>query len=90
MTDADPLPGSPPEDDPDESPDPKEGIRDRSVREVAERTRDVIRRTRELLESSRELLDRVRHREEGDAPGEHDADEASDGNAGADARPVED
>jgi hypothetical protein len=63
-------------------------IRDRSVREVVERTRDVIRKTRELLDNSRDLLDRVRHRDD-DAPGEHDADEASDDNAGADARPVE-
>lgn len=95
MTDADPTPGL--EADADEIADAKEGIRDRSVREVVERTRDVIRKTRELLENSRELLDRVRHRdgdgddkgEDGDedAPGEHDADEGSDDHAGVDARP---
>jgi hypothetical protein len=72
--------------------DPKEGIRDRSVREVVERTRDVIRKTRELLENSRDLLDRVRNRDgdgDADAPGEHDADEGSDDHAGVDARPVD-
>ena len=93
MTDSEPVPGAPPADDTDESTDVREGIRDRSVREVVERTRDVIRKTRELLENSRELLDRVRHRdgepEDDDAPGEHDADEASDDNAGADARPYD-
>jgi hypothetical protein len=95
VTDADPTPGTPPADTPDDSTDVKEGIRDRSVREVVERTRDVIRKTRELLDNSRELLDRVRHRGDGetaaedDAPGEHDADEASDDNAGADARPYD-
>jgi len=81
----------------------KGSIRDRSVREVVERTRDVIRKTRELLDNSRELLDRVRHRDgdrtddpaentlsaEDDAPGEHDADEGSDDHAGVDARPVD-
>ena len=83
MTDADPVPGPAPEDEPEESTDGKDGIRDRSVREVVERTRDVIRRTRELLDNSRELLDRVRHRDtEGvvdDAPREHDAEKPSDG-----------
>lgn len=83
--------------------DVKDGIRDRSVREVVERTRDVIRKTRELLDNSRDLLDRVRHRDDGkatadadapsaadpDAPGEHDAGEASGSHAGADARPVD-
>jgi hypothetical protein len=44
-----------------ESTDVRDGIRDRSVREVVERTRDVIRKTRELLDNSRELLHRVRH-----------------------------
>lgn len=94
MSDADHEPGTLPADDLDDSTDPKEGIRDRSVREVVERTRDVIRKTRELLDNSRELLDRVRHRNEGgaaadEAPGEQDADEASEDNAGADARPVD-
>ncbi len=46
-----------------EDADAKGSIRDRSVREVVERTRDVIRKTRELLDNSRELLDRVRHRD---------------------------
>jgi hypothetical protein len=83
-----------PADTDNDAPDGKEGIRDRSVREVVERTRDVLRKTRELLESSRDLLDRVRHRDDDDkdaddAPGEHDADEASDDHAGVDARPVE-
>lgn len=95
MTDADPVPGAPPADPADDSTDVKEGIRDRSVREVVERTRDVIRKTRELLDNSRELLDRVRHRDgapapdEPDEPGEHDADEGSDDHAGADARPYD-
>jgi hypothetical protein len=91
VSDADHEPGTLPADDLDESTDPREGIRDRSVREVVERTRDVIRKTRELLENSRELLDRVRHRNDGadDAPGEHDADEASEDNAGADAKPFD-
>lgn len=90
MTDADLEPGTSPADDLDDGTDVKEGIRDRSVREVVERTRDVIRKTRELLDNSRELLDRVRHRGDGgadDAPGGHDADEASEDNAGAEARP---
>ena len=90
MTDADPTPGLAP--DAGDDADEKEGIRDRSVREVVERTRDVIRKTRELLDNSRELLDRVRHRDDkaDDAPpGEHDADESSDDHAGVDARPVD-
>lgn len=84
-----------------ENADPGEGIRDRSVREVVERTRDVIRKTRELLDSSRDLLDRVRHRDDDggktdaekldddDTPGEHDADEGSGSHAGTDAWPVD-
>ena len=64
MTDADPTPPAAPQDD-DSSDD---GIHDRSVRDVVERTRDVIRRTRELLDNSRDLLERVRHRE-GGSPG---------------------
>jgi len=93
VTDPEPTPAPPPQETADTpgDADEKDGIRDRSVREVVERTRDVIRRTRELLDNSRELLDRVRHREgaESSAPGEHDADEASDENAGADARPAD-
>ncbi len=92
MSDADLATGIPPADALEDSTDAKEGIRDRSVREVVERTRDVLRKTRELLENSRELLDRVRHRGDGDAddaPGEHDADEGSEDNAGADARPFD-
>lgn len=92
MTDTestDPLPANAAD---ETDPDAREGIRDRSVRDVVERTRDVIRRTRELLDNSRELLDRVRNRDgdraEDDAPGEHDADEGS-GHAGTDARPVD-
>jgi hypothetical protein len=92
VTDAETLSAAPPADDAGgESADAPEGIRDRSVREVVERTRDVIRKTRELLDNSRELLDRVRHRDgraDDGAPGEHDADEASDDHAGVDARPV--
>ena len=68
MTDAEPTP-PPLADDADQTDDDSidgpEGIRDRSVREVVERTRDVIRKTRELLDNSRELLDRVRHRDGG-------------------------
>jgi hypothetical protein len=82
VTDADPTP-----DAPEEHSRPR--ITDRTVSEVVERTRDVIRKTREMLESSRDLLDRVRHREGGPTPGEHDAEESSDGNAAADARPVD-
>ncbi len=95
MTDAhEPTPAAPPVDDGDDSSDAPDGIRDRSVREVVERTRDVIRKTRELLDSSRDLLDRMRHRDgadpaDADAPGEHDADEGSDDHAGVDARPVD-
>jgi hypothetical protein len=93
VTDAEPAPASLADDSDDDGIDGREGIRDRSVREVVERTRDVIRKTRELLDNSRELLDRVRHRDgraDGDdAPGEHDADEASDDHAGVDARPVD-
>lgn len=103
MTDTELTPGILPGDDADdESSDPHDGIRDRSVREVVERTRDVIRRTRELLDNSRELLDRVRHRgdddpdapggadmSDDDLPGEHDADEASGSHAGVDAWPVD-
>jgi hypothetical protein len=94
VTDADESPADAlPADTDQDAPDAKEGIRDRSVREVVERSRDVLRKTRELLESSRDLLDRVRHRDDDkdadDAPGEHDADEASDDHAGVDARPVE-
>jgi hypothetical protein len=102
VTDADESTADlPPADGDDDDIDVKEGIRDRSVREVVERTRDVIRKTRELLESSRDLLDRVRNRDgaddddaaksdaDGDAPGEHDADEGSDDHAGVDARPVD-
>lgn len=97
MTDAEhthdsPDDASPADTEPDAA-DHREGIRDRSVREVVERTRDVIRKTRELLDNSRDLLDRVRHRDgdkgEDDAPGEHDADEGSDEHAGVDARPVD-
>jgi hypothetical protein len=92
-TDADTTPDSTaPHDDGQHDTDANDGIRDRSVREVVERTRDVIRKTRELLDNSRELLDRVRHRDGADgaeAPGEHHADEGSDGHAGADARPVD-
>lgn len=99
MTDTEPTPAT---DDPAdaESTDVKDGIRDRSVREVVERTRDVIRKTRELLDNSRDLLDRVRHRDgnaadapeipaDPDAPGEHAAEEASGSHAGADAWPVD-
>jgi hypothetical protein len=90
VTDADPTPDPSAHDDDETGTDASEGIRDRSVREVVERTRDVIRKTRELLENSRDLLDRVRRRDDdepADGPGEHDADEGSDENAGADARP---
>jgi hypothetical protein len=92
VTDAEPTTDISAADDAAEDTDVKEGIRDRSVREVVERTRDVIRKTRELLENSRELLDRVRQRDRDgaeDEPGEHDADEMSDDNAAADARPVD-
>jgi hypothetical protein len=83
VTDADPTPDAPAEEH------DKPRITDRTVSEVVERTRDVIRKTREMLESSRDLLDRVRHREGGPLPGEDDADESSDGNAAADAPPVD-
>ena len=82
MTDAEPTPPHADQDD-----NETDGIRDRSVREVVERTRDVIRKTRELLENSRDLLERVRHRDGRD--GEADADEASDAGSAADARPVD-
>lgn len=97
MTDTDPTPATAADDA--GSTDAREGIRDRSVREVVERTRDVIRKTRELLDNSRELLERVRHRDgdgktnadassaADDPPGEHDADEGSDDHAGVNARP---
>lgn len=76
MTDADEPTAPAPPDDGDDPADATEGIRDRSVREVVERTRDVIRKTRELLESSRDLLDRVRNRD-------GDADDEDEGDAGA-------
>jgi hypothetical protein len=95
VTDAEIPSAATPAGEPDgEGTDAREGIRDRSVREVVERTRDVIRKTRELLDSSRDLLDRVRNRDgeekadDDDAPGEHDADGPSDDRAGADARPI--
>lgn len=84
MTDADHSTAPAPPDDGDDAIDVKEGIRDRSVREVVERTRDVIRKTRELLESSRDLLDRVRNRD-GDADDDDDGRPRAAAEADADA-----
>ena len=80
MTDADPTPGTPPEEP------SRQKITDRTVSEVVERTRDVIRKTREMLESSRDLLDRVRSREGAPAA----ADEGTEADPGGDdARPAD-
>jgi hypothetical protein len=80
VTDTEPTPAATAGDA--ESADAREGIRDRSVREVVERTRDVIRRTRELLDNSRDLLDRVRNRDD-------DGDAKTAGSADASSAPAE-